>query len=149
MNNPVKSPAAINLGLLVARIPLGAFFLMTGLMKVADLGVKTFVQQYSGLLPEIIPKPIGQTYLYALPFIEMTVGALLILGLFTRTASAVACLVVITITIAATGPFMPHSHHTPHTNLIFIGLAFLLMTTGPGKVSVDNAAFGLDKSVAR
>jgi thiosulfate dehydrogenase [quinone] large subunit len=72
---------------LLLRLPLGLLFFFAGLNKflggygnfvrwiVSDMGEKTW-------LPDAMLYPYG----YALPFLELGLGALLILGLFTRPA---------------------------------------------------------------
>lgn len=72
---------------LLLRLPLGLLFFFAGLNKflggygnfvrwiVSDMGEKTW-------LPDAMLYPYG----YALPFLELAAGALLILGLFTRPA---------------------------------------------------------------
>jgi uncharacterized membrane protein YphA (DoxX/SURF4 family) len=145
MNNPLKSTAATNLGILLARAPLGAVFLMAGIMKIKDIGVKKFVDMNTGNLPTFLPRPVGQTYLYGIPFFEVIVGTLLIFGLFTRSIAFVAAFMLVTFTIGVTGMTMGKmAPLLPHYNLVYIGIALLLVTTGGGKISLDRAFFGND-----
>lgn len=129
------SRAAVDLALLFARVPLGAFFLIAGLGKVQG-GVGNFVRSASGMVPTYLPTAIGRGYLYAVPWAEIVVGVCLILGLFTRFTGLIVSLMLISFTIAATGlraagggPF--------HTNVVFLGIALCIMLLGPGRMSVD------------
>ncbi len=78
------------------RVALGVMFLVSAAGKLGDLGaVVAEVRQY-GLLPEPLPIPFG----YALPFGEVAVGIMLVLGLFTRLAAAGGSLLMIAFMIA-------------------------------------------------
>jgi len=63
------------------RVTLGVIFLTTGIVKLA-YGVGAFAaplrQQFAGVLPTFVVTPFA----YALPFVEVAVGALLAAGLF-------------------------------------------------------------------
>ena len=73
------------------RLLLGAVFVTAGAIKVGDLaGSGRAVNAYQ-LVPFSIAKFLG----YVLPFIEMAVGLLLIIGLATRLAAIVAALLLI------------------------------------------------------
>jgi uncharacterized membrane protein YphA (DoxX/SURF4 family) len=140
MTNPLRTEYAKDFALLLLRLTLGTTFLLVGIMKVRDMGVTNFVNENSSKLPAFLPKPIGQTYLYAVPFVELIVAALLILGLLTRTAASIATLMIISFTIAVTGVFMYKPYFALQANPVFITVAFLLATTGAGKFSVDRLA---------
>ncbi len=83
----VKTIQEYSVAGLLVRLPLGLLFFFAGLNKflggygnfvrwiVSDMGEKTW-------LPDAMLYPYG----YALPFLELALGALLILGLFTRPA---------------------------------------------------------------
>src|SRR5436190_2903125 len=123
-----------NIGLFLARIPLGAYFLLAGLHKITG-GVSGFVSFASKNLPPWMPPALGKAYLYSLPFVELITGAMVILGIFTRFNAFIQSLILISILIAmgvydkAGGPF--------HPNLVFLGLALMLAVVGGGDWSVD------------
>ena len=83
--------------LLFARLTLGLIFFMAGVMKVFQLGPLEHARKYF--------LPFADTFLpvwslwavgIAIPFIELTCGALVILGLRTRDALiALGCILVI------------------------------------------------------
>ena len=137
----LKRPAAANLGLFLGRAPLGAFFAVAGYMKISGHeGVTGFVHHASGTIPSFLPAAVGTVYLYLLPFLELAVGTMLALGLFTRVGGFVASLMLTSFMIAVTGvtskdmPFQP--------NVIYLGIALLALLAGGGDVSLDRAAFG-------
>src|SRR4051812_37239164 len=103
MSSTVRSHGvAGDVGVLLARLPLGVLFLVLGYNKLRG-GVGNFVSSASGAIPSFMPHALGNGYLYALPFAETIVGVCLILGLFTRAIGAVATLMLISFMIAVTG----------------------------------------------
>jgi len=123
-----------NIGLFLARIPLGLLFLFAGYMKIAKIGVGNFVSSASKNVPAWLPHELGSIYLHALPFVEFAVGLFVIVGFFTRTSAFIMSLILISILIATgvktdQGPFS--------TNFIFLGLSLLLMLMGGGDATVD------------
>lgn len=71
---------------LLARLVLGGTLVAAGVLKVGDpRGSARAVRAYE-LLPDQVATWVG----YALPSLEIVVGALLLLGLFTRAVAAVA-----------------------------------------------------------
>jgi uncharacterized membrane protein YphA (DoxX/SURF4 family) len=138
MKNPLRSERSFDLGLLLARLPMGAFFLIAGVEKVHG-GVEKFVQSFITDVPHAIPRAWGEGYLRAFPWLEIAVGILLILGLFTRLGGFIGALMVISITIGFTGvitkglPF--------HPNMIYLGLLLALLLVGPGRMSLDAMMF--------
>jgi uncharacterized membrane protein YphA (DoxX/SURF4 family) len=71
---------------LVVRVALGLVFLIAGGLKIghADL----FASQIAGF--ELLPMPLIAPLALLLPFVEVLLGAYLIIGLFTRVAAGVA-----------------------------------------------------------
>jgi thiosulfate dehydrogenase [quinone] large subunit len=123
-----------NIGLFLARLPLGALFLCAGYMKIAKMGVGNFVFSASKNIPAWLPHELGSIYLHALPFAEFLVGLFVIVGFFTRTSGLIMSLILISNLIAMgaktdQGPFS--------TNFIYLGLSLMLMLMGGGDASVD------------
>ena len=134
MTNPLRTETSHDLGLLLARLPIGVFFLLAGIGKVRS-GVTDFVHANANRLPDFLPRPIGETYLYAVPFLEILVGTLAILGLLGRTTGLVMAAMLISFMIGVTG--IKGSSGPFHYNLVFLGLSLLLFLTGPGRISAD------------
>jgi uncharacterized membrane protein YphA (DoxX/SURF4 family) len=136
MKNVFTTPTAANLGLFLGRLPIGTLFLGAGIMKIHG-GVSAFVNQSAASVPSFMPDYLGKTYLTLLPFVEVLIGALLILGLFTRSAAAIASLVLISIMIAVTGVLAGKGMYMPHFNAVYLGLTLLLMLNGGGTWTID------------
>jgi uncharacterized membrane protein YphA (DoxX/SURF4 family) len=95
----LRSPRTLDVIGLVARLVLGGVLLVAGLLKVTKPEVSARAVQAYQLLPFDLATYVG----YGLPILEVVLGALLVLGLFTRTAAAVSgvLLVVFIIGIAS------------------------------------------------
>jgi uncharacterized membrane protein YphA (DoxX/SURF4 family) len=95
----LRSPRTLDVIGLVARLALGGVMLVAGLLKVTKPEVSARAVQAYQLLPFDLATYVG----YGLPILEVVLGALLVLGLFTRTAAAVSgvLLVVFIIGIAS------------------------------------------------
>lgn len=113
----------------LVRVPLGATFLYLGLAeKMVHPGPALALADQLGL-PELLPIGAGMWVLGA-ALVEIGVGLLLILGLFTRAAAASAFF-VLTVTLLA----LPSDPVLPHVTLF--GLASVVFTLGAGPLSLD------------
>ncbi len=122
-------------GYSLLRVTLGMIFLTTGIVKFM-LGVSTFAagmqQQFSGKLPAFIVTPFA----YALPFVEVAVGALLILGLFNVIALVLAGLLLIGLTFGMT---VVNETATVAGNLSYVLISFVLLWLA------DHNGYSLDR----
>jgi uncharacterized membrane protein YphA (DoxX/SURF4 family) len=139
MKNPLASDLSGNLGLLLARIPLGLYFVLAGYAHFRTHGFATL---HFGNLPYWMPTEAGKGYASVLPFLEMATGALILTGLTTRVGGTLAAIVT-GMVLAATGfKLYPDSGHQ---TLIIFGLALLLMCAGGGKFTLDTFLFNQKK----
>ena len=137
-----RPSVAASIGLLLLRVPLGVFFILAGILKLtAPGGRAAFADAHISQVPGYVSEHLGRMFLTNLPFIEIVVGSLLVLGLLTRVVGLVAALLITSFTIYVTkvaggqtgGPF--------HPNLIYIGIGLAVMLCGPGIFSVDGMLF--------
>ena len=116
------------------RLTLGTVFLTTGTAKFM-MGIGTFAaglqQQFAGKLPTALVVPFG----YALPFLEVTVGTLLILGLFNQFGLTLAGLLIIALTLGKVieGDPATVAHNLSYAIIIFV----LLWLADYNRFSVD------------
>ncbi len=75
----------------VVRVVLGGVLLVAGGLKVIDPQSSVQAVQAYELLPEELARIVG----WGLPFVEIAVGLLLILGLFTRAAAITAGILMV------------------------------------------------------
>jgi len=154
MTNPLKTLFAEDLALLLARVPLGAYFAMAGYSKVFTIGAKAFAEKNAAMWPTVLPAELGTVYLTALPFVELLAGLMLIFGLFGRLAGGLVFLMLLSIIIAVGTSANPDPNAfvaffkdpaTPnrpfHANFIFLGAALVVTVMGSGGFSVDRFLF--------
>src|SRR5678810_902670 len=120
----------VDLGLLLARIPLGILFLLAGINKFRG-GIEEFVKGNIDKAP--LPHGLASAYLHVVPFAEIIVGACLIIGLLTGIFALIGFLMILSFTIAVTGWTDPKTHNLA-SNVIYMGLAFALSAIGPGRL---------------
>ena len=141
MRNPLASPGSTSLGLLLARVPLGAYFVMAGFSKFTGPGgVRSFVSQFAGAVPDWIPDAAGESYLRALPYAEIIVGASLALGVMGRLGGLAGAVMLATYMAAVTG--VRSVNHPFQPGVIYLGVALLVALAGPGAVSMDRVKWG-------
>jgi uncharacterized membrane protein YphA (DoxX/SURF4 family) len=75
----------------VARLIVGGVWVAAGLLKIPDPAENVRAVRAYQLLPESIVPTVG----YALPIVEVVVGACLILGLLTRVNGVLSCLLLV------------------------------------------------------
>ena len=139
MKNPLASDLSGNMGLLLARVPLGLYFALAGY---AHFKTQNFATQYVAALPTWMPPEAGKGYSSVLPFLEMAVGGLLILGLTTRLGGLLAAVITGVVVAAAGFKLYPDSGHQM---LVMLGLSILLLCLGGGKFTLDNLLFNKKK----
>ncbi|MFN2532334.1 MAG: YceI family protein [Pyrinomonadaceae bacterium] len=128
---------AISYGLL--RITFGVMFLFFGIGKFMG-GLGNFAggmnQHFSGKLPSALVLPFS----YALPFVEVTVGTLILLGLFTTFALFVSGLLFVVLTFGTVmlGDAPTIAHNVQYALINFVLLWF-----------VEFNAFSLDRLLGR
>ncbi|QVL57323.1 MAG: DoxX family protein [Simkaniaceae bacterium] len=126
--------------ILIVRIFLGVFFILSGFFKIFD------AKQHATLLQTIKDAhiPLPEFNAYFVPFMELACGVLILVGLLTTLASFI--LFVIMITAIVTDRLASVTHHggiIALENFLYLpevlyGLMFLwLFFSGPGKISVD------------
>lgn len=146
MTNPLKSDASTSLGLFLARAPMGAFFLLAGYQKVFKIGVDNFVKSAIASarpLPFHVSPDLMNMYLHAVPFLELTVGTWLLVGILTRVGAFVAGLMLYSFILGSTGWWMAGGLFSQ--NVIFLGLVLGVLLAGPGCVSLDHVLFNKKK----
>jgi len=139
MQNPLTTEQAKDTALLLARVPIGVYFLLAGYAKIAG-GVSVFVEKATPTIPHFLSPTFGKMYLQSLPFVEMIVGVAMVVGFYTRVSATFMALMLISFTIAVTGVgFKAGEPPQIDKNLIFLGLALLLMNMGGGKIAIDHS----------
>lgn len=122
-------------GYALLRVTLGMIFLTTGIVKLM-MGVGSFAagvqQQFAGKLPTLIVTPFA----YALPLVEVAVGALLVLGLFNVKALVLTGLLLIGLIFGLT---VVNETATVAGDLSFVLINFVLLWLA------DHNGYSLDR----
>lgn len=123
----------------ITRVMLGWFLLHQGWGKVVQEwtgGPGTFYQgnQFQNNNPDWLPTFVAAPYGYALPWMELTFGTLLLLGLWNRLSAGVSFFIFLSILIAwlDAGNLLPR-----HMLMIYAPLAAWFYFSGAGRFSVD------------
>ncbi len=116
----------------VVRIFIGALILMTGIMKFT---VPTLRAAWSGQL-RLARLPFYNLTFWLLPVVELTVGTLLILGVWTRPAAGVVLLMMLGATyvhIVVDDPSVfPLQPNAPIVPVVVIVLTIYVLVGGTG-----------------
>jgi uncharacterized membrane protein YphA (DoxX/SURF4 family) len=140
-----SAPASI--GLLLARVPLGLYFIMAAIGKFkSPTGVGGFVEYWMPAATKYMSENLARNYLNALPYAELILGLMLVFGLLTRFTAAIVTLLLISFTVAlgkdaAMGQLDPQTKLPFHPNFVYAGTALAIMLCGPGWISVDGILF--------
>ena len=145
MRNPFNHPAWIDISLLLGRILMGLYMLLAGWNKMRK-GIPDFVNgDFSKMRPEWLSESLATPYGYALPFLELLGGLMLILGLFTRPAAGVLTLVLLSISIAqinANGITGISGDGPPfHHAFVMTAMCLMLSIIGSGRLALDPLYF--------
>jgi thiosulfate dehydrogenase [quinone] large subunit len=129
------------------RVTLGVIFLFFGIGKFMG-GIANFAdgmnQHFAGKLPSALVLAFG----YTLPFAEVLIGSLLLLGLFTRIALVLSGLLLLALTFGTVmlgdAPTVAHNLQYALVNFILLYLAdyngYSIDRLRRGKPSTDNYA---------
>ena len=139
------------LPLLIIRLCLGVFFILSGFFKTFD------AQQHQKLLHTLteahIPYPVFQAY--CIPLIQMVCGGLILLGLLTSLASLLLFLVtVLSLITDRLALVLMHDgiqaveHSLYFPEFLYALMFFWLFFSGPGNISVD-LAYGKKRCLSR
>lgn len=135
----LDAPLAAEIARALTRVALGWFLMHQGWGKVAQEwtgGVGSFYQgnQFQNNSPDWLPGLIAAPYGYALPWLELVFGALLIFGLFNRLSAGVSSLIFLSIAIAwlDAGNLLPR-----HMLMVYVPLGAYFFFEGPGRFSLD------------
>jgi thiosulfate dehydrogenase (quinone) large subunit len=105
------------------RVALSMIFLVSGIGKFM-MGVGAFASHTQEDFAGKLPMALVGAFAYALPFAEVAIGALLLLGLFNAVSLALAGLLMIALTFGVT---MKPDPPTMANNIFYAFVIFVLM----------------------
>lgn len=124
LGNPLYAPFLIRLG-------LGAYFILAGLLKLDDHNA--FLAHVRAF--NILPEQASLLYGLLLPYIEVAIGGLLVVGYWTTLASVLSSLMLFSF-ILALGTF-PNTARLFNKDIILLGASLSLLFSGAGAYSID------------
>lgn len=140
-------PRVLPVVLLLSRLSLGGMFLLSGFGKVrgelADFpsSLGSFRRGfYAQMQPSFVPDVFASPYGYALPWGEMIVGALLVIGLFGRWSALLISLMLLSILISQINAMGITATDGPapfNSNYVLLAMGLVLLVLGPGKIALD------------
>lgn len=140
MSKSIGFSTQMTIAILLNRLALGGIMFFAGLRKMMPFDSFTanltkFAERAADMAP--LPMFLGRAYGYALPFVELLAGLMMILGLWFRLSATVIALVMLSILIAAGINWWPASGTAYDRNVVLFTLALLLVATGPAGFSLD------------
>jgi uncharacterized membrane protein YphA (DoxX/SURF4 family) len=139
----------VNVAVLIARVFVGAVFIVAGGSKIGHAAY--FAAQIAAF--GIVPHPLVAPLALLLPFLEVLLGAYLVIGLYARLAGWIAAiqLLIFAAAIASAvarglslscGCFGPNDQTTTSwpevaRDIALAGVAFFVAWRGPGMLALD------------
>ena len=121
-----------SLGGLFLRVPIGVYFFLSGRLLLQDVdGLSEAVRSFG-----ILNEHFSALYANTLPYIEIVVGVLLVLGLWTSLAALVS--VILLASFVYGFGIYPNDTIPFNKDIIWIGACLALLTTGGGAFSFDS-----------
>jgi uncharacterized membrane protein YphA (DoxX/SURF4 family) len=124
LGNPMYAPFFV-------RISIGGYFLLAGLMKLDR--IPAFIKEVQAF--DILPYHLATVYAILLPYTEVVVGSMLLLGSWTTLAAMLASSMLFSFVLAL-GIF-PNSGGLYNKDLILLAGSLSLLFSGSGALSVD------------
>lgn len=129
---------SVSLMLLLNRISLGVLFVLAGVRKLLPTAEASVLGKMNGFASDVarqapLPEFLGKAYGYALPWTEILVGAMLVIGLLTRLSAVLIGLMLLSFIIAMGPAWWPASGPAYSKNLVLLTLCGLLAVLGSGK----------------
>ncbi|MFK7788526.1 MAG: DoxX family protein [Phycisphaeraceae bacterium] len=134
----------ISAALLLNRVTLGVLFVFAGVRKLMPAGEASILDKMNGFASFVasqapMPEFLGKAYGYALPWAELVVGVLLVIGVLTRTSAILIGLMLLSFIIAMGPDWWPESGPAFSKNFILLTLCILIAAAGSGKFAVKPA----------
>ena len=114
------------------RLALGSYFILAGLGKLEVLAA--FIEQVKGF--GLLPHNVSALYATLLPYGEVALGGMMILGLWTTLTGIVSGMLILSFVFAF--GFFPGGHDLFNKDIILCAAACSLLFSGPGVYALDN-----------
>jgi uncharacterized membrane protein YphA (DoxX/SURF4 family) len=132
----------MHLALLFGRVSLGGYFAIAGYNKLAGPGPSGFAKFAMERAPDW-NAPLVSTYLHALPFAELIIGSMLVLGILPRVATVLMLPMLASFLMAVRDPIhivgVAGTGGAPFDkNFLLVPFALILTVMGGGKIAMGS-----------
>lgn len=130
--------SSVSFVLLLNRLSLGVLFVLAGVRKLLPTAEANIIDKMNGFAAFTaskapLPEVLGKAYGYALPWVEIICGAMLVIGFFSRLAATLIGLMLVSFLIAMGPEWWPESGPAFSKNFILLTLCCLLAISGSGR----------------
>ena len=153
MKNGKSCEACSGLGLLLVRGLLGSVLLLAGYQKfTAPGGAQAWATDHLSQAQGYLPALLANLYVHGVPYAEVALGGLLVVGLLTRASGLVAAAMLTSFGIASGGVHGFFKTDYTYASQLFQApfvygvLALVALFAGPGAISLDRLFFGRRKA---
>jgi uncharacterized membrane protein YphA (DoxX/SURF4 family) len=137
------SSKSASVGLLLARLPVGAVLVLQGFRILRKTGLSEFVLDNLTLVQNYLPEGMSRTYLNLFPYLCLILGLTLVLGIVTRTSGVIAALLLCSLAFFRAGMtgFInanpAYAYQLLNGPTVYSLFALVVFFAGPGKLSLD------------
>jgi uncharacterized membrane protein YphA (DoxX/SURF4 family) len=145
--NLLASSKAAGVGLLLARLPVGAVLALQGYRILRKTGTAEFMLDNLTLVTNYLPEGMARSYLTLFPYVSLILGLTLILGVLTRPSGFLGAVLLCSLAYfrAGTAGFVNMNPTYPYQLLngptVYSLFALIGFFAGPGKLSLDHFIF--------
>lgn len=135
MTNPLSTPAASNVGLLLARVSLGAYLALLGYEQVSR-GVSNFAAAHKRAMAAWLDPNYAEVFLTMYPVIHVAAGVMLALGVLTRVSAFLLSATLLIFMLCVQGLTRGNGPGPFDPNWIFLAVGIALLTNGGGQFTL-------------
>jgi uncharacterized membrane protein YphA (DoxX/SURF4 family) len=144
VRNPLASSTSAGVGLLLARLPVGAMLVLTGWRILRRSGLPEFLLDNLQLVMTHIPEGPARTYLNLFPYVCIVLGLTMTLGLLTRASGFLGAALLVSLAYFRAGmvgfinPNPQYAYQLLNAPTVYSLFALVVFFAGPGKLSLDH-----------
>lgn len=145
--NLMASSTSAGVGLLLARLPVGAILLLQGYRIFRKTGINEFILDNLQLVQNHLGEGFARTYLHTFPYVCVILGLTLVLGVLTRPSGVVGAALLVSLAYFRAGmtgfvnPNPAYAYQLLNAPTVYSLFAMVVFFAGPGKLSLDHFIF--------
>jgi uncharacterized membrane protein YphA (DoxX/SURF4 family) len=145
--NLMASSTSAGLGLLLARLPVGAILALTGYRILRKTGTAEFMLDNLNLVMTHLSEGPARTYLNLFPYVCIILGLTLVFGALTRPSGLLGAALLVSLAYFRAGmtgfvnPNPAYAYQLLNAPTVYTLFAMVVFFAGPGKLSLDHFIF--------